>query len=200
MFMGLFLDISQGAGLAGAAGVRPLVALLVAGLLGRADLGVNFNGTSYSFIESWLFMGVIAAAAIVAVMLHSLATNVRGRALALAEMTITATAMVVGALLFAASLADHDSPGWLGLVVGAGIALFTRTVAAAVYGGARRRLPEETFPWGLWAISVAAAAAIAGVAIALPPASYPVLVVCGWILVKRRRRDSEKYAGLRVLR
>lgn len=198
--MELFLDISQGAGLAGAAGVRPLAAVLVAGLLGRADLGANFNGTSYSFIESWLFMGVIAAVAVVAVILHSLATNVRGRALALAELTLTATAVVVGAVLFAASLADHGYPGWPGLVAGAGIAFFTRTVAAAVYSGARRRLPEQTFPWGLWVASVAAAAAIVGVAVALPPASYLVLIVCGWILVKRRRRDSEKYAGLRVLR
>jgi hypothetical protein len=34
----------------------------------------------------------------------------------------------------------------------------------------------------------------------VPPVSLVALVLCLWLLIRRRRRAGEKYAGLRVLR
>jgi hypothetical protein len=41
---------------------------------------------------------------------------------------------------------------------------------------------------------------LAALAVALPPLSLVVLVLCLWLLIRRRRRGGEKFAGLRVLR
>jgi hypothetical protein len=41
---------------------------------------------------------------------------------------------------------------------------------------------------------------LAALAVALPPLSVVALVLCLWLLFRRRRRSDEKYAGLRVLR
>ena len=41
---------------------------------------------------------------------------------------------------------------------------------------------------------------LAVLAVALPPLSVVALVLCVWLLLRRRRRAGEKYAGLRILR
>src|SRR3954465_5129139 len=48
----LVLDILQGAGIAGAAGLRPFLPTLVSGGLAMADAGVNYDGTDFAFLES----------------------------------------------------------------------------------------------------------------------------------------------------
>ena len=50
--MRLFLDICQGLGLGAAAGVRPFLPALLTGALASGDLGVDFDGTKYRFLES----------------------------------------------------------------------------------------------------------------------------------------------------
>src|SRR5690349_24479382 len=48
----LFMDIGQGTGLAGSSGVRPFLPPLLAGALARGDVGLDFSGTDYRFLES----------------------------------------------------------------------------------------------------------------------------------------------------
>ena len=62
----LFLDIGQGAGLAGASGVRPFLPPLLAGALARGDIGLDFDHTSYDFLESPGFLIAVFAVAVVA--------------------------------------------------------------------------------------------------------------------------------------
>src|SRR3954464_2680313 len=60
----LFMDIGQGAGTAGASGVRPFLPALLAGALARGDSGIDFSGTDYSFLESSWFLLVVLLLAV----------------------------------------------------------------------------------------------------------------------------------------
>jgi hypothetical protein len=59
--MHLFLDICQGLGLAAAAGIRPFFPAFVAGIYATANWGVNFDDTSFAFLESGVWIGCVAA-------------------------------------------------------------------------------------------------------------------------------------------
>ena len=56
--MKLLIDILQGMGIAGAAGIRPFLPAFVTGAAGRADLLVDFEGTDFDFLEHnwWLIV------------------------------------------------------------------------------------------------------------------------------------------------
>src|SRR3954453_7263700 len=60
----LFMDIGQGAGTAGASGVRPFLPVLLTGALARGDDGIDFSGTDYSFLESQWFLLVVLLLAV----------------------------------------------------------------------------------------------------------------------------------------
>ena len=60
--MKLILDILQGMGLASAAGVRPFLPVLAAGAFASADVGVDFDGTAFAFLESPVFLLAVAIA------------------------------------------------------------------------------------------------------------------------------------------
>ena len=65
--MDFVLDLLQGIGIAAAIGVRPMLPLLLTGTLASADVGIDFDGTDFAFLESWPFLlaAVIATAALV---------------------------------------------------------------------------------------------------------------------------------------
>src|SRR4051794_41672696 len=54
--MDFALDLLQGIGLAAAIGVRPFLPVLLAGTLAAADVGLDFDGTDFSFLETWPFL------------------------------------------------------------------------------------------------------------------------------------------------
>ena len=196
--MDLFLAISQGIGLALATGVRPFLPPLLAGVLARADLGVNFTGTDFAFLESIPFLAAIVAVTAIAV-LAGRATVGRSPLL----LVIGAIAVVLGALEFAGSLADEGSAAGPGIPAGAACALLGFAAASTFLGRAAARLAtrDEAGAAGyLTAFADGAALAIAALAIALPPVSYLALGFLAWVLVERRRREASKYEGLRVLR
>ena len=67
--MRYFLDILQAAGLGSATGIRPFLPALAAGALGRADAGVDFEGTSFAFLESPIFLAALVLGVLVSVIL-----------------------------------------------------------------------------------------------------------------------------------
>src|SRR5690606_23155569 len=104
--MRLFLDICTGIGLSAAAGLRPFLPALLAGALAGADVGVDFDGTDFAFLESGVFLLVILA-------LLAL-TLVAQRRLGIAAVesgplgaALSGVAIALGALLFAGTLQDH---------------------------------------------------------------------------------------------
>jgi hypothetical protein len=198
--MKLFLDICQGLGLGAASGIRPFLPAILTGLLAAGDLGIDFDGTHYAFLESPVWIAGVAVVMVLTFVLSRRGTDPRPPAL---DAAVGGLAIGLAALLFAASLADHgrESAGWtiLGLAGGALAAalgnaavrdLAART-AQRLDAAARRALP-------LWFEGVAVV--LAALSVALPPVSLVAIPFLVWLLLGGRRREGGKYAGLRVLR
>ena len=115
--MDLILDLLQGAGLAAAIGIRPFLPVLLAGALASADVGLDFDGTDFSFLESWPFL----LALLVLVAALDLAGRRAGRDATDRPPLLYALAglaLVLGALVSAASVADRADEWWAGILVG----------------------------------------------------------------------------------
>src|SRR5256714_13966735 len=99
-------DIGQGAGLATTSGARPFLAVIATGVLAHEDAGVNFSGTDWSWMESWVFIGVLAALFVVFWLMDRSGTNklIRpgGRAME-DQPSYPISCAAAGALLFAGS-------------------------------------------------------------------------------------------------
>jgi hypothetical protein len=195
--MDLLLDILQGAGLAAAAGVAPLPALLVAGLFAAGDLGLDFDHSRYHLLESPGFL-VGAAVAFVILALLGGRTGAR-RWTPTLSLAIVLGGVVAGALLFAGSLADRSDAAWPGLIAGPACAwlgvMASRGVlqraAARVEGGSSKAVELSVD------LLVAATAALV---IAAPPLSIVLVGLLVLLALGERRRGAERFAGLRVLR
>jgi hypothetical protein len=192
----LFLAISQGTGLSLATGMRPFLPPLLAGLLARADLGLDFESSDYAFLESVPFL----AAMVVVTVAATARPLFSGRVPA---ALIAVVAVVLGGLEFGGSLAGEDYAGGPGLAAGALCALVGYAAASSFLGRAEARLAGRGEPGSAALLPFyvdGAALVLAVLAILAPPVSYLALGFCGWVLVERRRRAGRKYEGLRVLR
>src|SRR4051794_17632616 len=118
--MSLFLDIGQGAGVSGATGVRPFLPALLAGALAKGDSGIDFDGTNYSFLEKPAWLVVVLALAVMAYALEKRGPRAAGRGprAPLVEGAVALVGIVLGALLFAGSLAADGQTSWWGLPAG----------------------------------------------------------------------------------
>jgi len=189
----LFLDICQGLGLSAAAGIRPFLPALATGGLAAADLGVDFEHTSYDFLESPVWLLAVAILLVGSLLLRGL---LESQAF---EAALGGAAIGLGALLFAGSLADHGYVSWPGLIAGGLSAalgqaavrdLFART-AARLDHAARGALPIYFEGVGL---------VLALLSVLAPPVSIVAIGFLVWLLAGGKRRGGEKYAGLRILR
>jgi hypothetical protein len=190
------LDLLQGAGIAAAIGIRPFLPVLLAGALASADVGLDFDGTDYAFLEEWPFLlGMLVLVA---------ATDFATRRRANLETgpvvwLLLTIAVVLGALEGAGSLADRDHSVIAGIVAGAAAATLGFFAARSLFGRVRRRLdPDARSVLPLYGEGTALAAA--GASILFPPLAILVLAGLAWLLAGGRRRAGEKYAGLRILR
>jgi hypothetical protein len=196
--MDLILDLLQGAGLAAAVGIRPFLPVLLAGALASADVGLDFGGTDFSFLEAWPFL--------LGVLLLVAALDLAGRRAGRDAVDrppllylLAAVALVLGALVAAGSVADRSDDWWAGLVAGLACAALGFQAARSLFARVRRRLDEQAAQ-ALPVYAEGAALGAAGLSILFPPLA--VLIIGGliWLLAGGRRRAGEKYAGLRVLR
>jgi hypothetical protein len=197
--MDFVLDLLQGLGIAAAIGIRPFLPMLLTGALASADVGLDFDGTSYDFLESWSFL--VAVLAIVAALEFgdrraSGPTTPGTRAMA---NGLGVVAVGLGALEAAGSLADRGHTVAPGLILGAAAAALGFFAARSLFTRVRRRLdPGAASALPLYGDGAAAGAA--GLSILFPPLALLVLAALAWLLAGGRRREGEKYAGLRVLR
>jgi hypothetical protein len=188
------MDIGQGAGLSGSSGVRPFLPPLLAGALARGDLGLDFTGTDFSFLESiwWLVLLFVLGVLVYLIELSRPGDRRIERVLGLAGL-------VFGALLFAGSLADTGHESWPGLIAGAACALLGFAAVGGLLQRARRRLDDSAAVL-LYAYADIIALVLAGLAILIPPVSFLALAAFVVLLVTGRRGDARKYEGLRILR
>jgi hypothetical protein len=196
--MELFLDIAQGAGLAAAAGIRPFLPVLLVGALASANVGIDFGGTDYAFLESPAFLlGVVAALVAFVVALRRLGPErLEAGPLGAAFAGLT---LGLGALLFAGALADGGHTWWPGLIAGLACALLAQSATRSIFIRTLRRL-DAAARAALPIYFEAVALAVAAVAVLVPPVSLLALASLVWLLVAGRRREGQKYAGLRILR
>jgi hypothetical protein len=189
------LDLLQGLGIAAAVGIRPFLPVILVGVLAAGDYGLDFDGTSFAFLEQAPFLLAI-------LVLMALATvSMRRTDLEAPPLVwlFLAVSVVIGALEAAASLADRDHPIVPGIVGGVAAATLGFFAARSLFGRVRRRLDPEA-QTVLPAYGEAAGLVAAGLSVLFPPLAIVVLAVLGWLLVGGRRRAGEKYAGLRILR
>lgn len=199
--MQLLFDIFRGIGFAGSVGVRPFLPAFLVGLAARADVGLSFDGTGYRFLESWPFLAAVAVCAVLTWAFEARAGGGRsGEGHRVFSYLITASSVVLGALLFGASLADSGHPSWPGLLAGAAFAGFARAAVVKLLAGAARRVGAEVGPLVFAAYAEPVALLLAALSILLPPITPLALVAFAYILVSSRARASRKYEGLRVLR
>jgi hypothetical protein len=191
--MNLLLDILQAAGVAVAIGIRPFLPVLVVGILGAADLGVDFDGTSFEFLESPVFIGVMLGAFVASVAARKALQEGSG------AQAITLVGAVLAALLFAGQLDDRFDVWWPGLIAGALLAGLATVAASGLFARVRTRLDTATAST-LPAYAEGIAVALAALSVLLPPIGLAGVVMAVVLLRGGKRREGEKYAGLRILR
>jgi hypothetical protein len=205
----LFLDIGQGAGLAGATGVRPFLPPLLAAALARGGGAIDFEDTDVAFVEDPPFLVFLLALAVVAYLFERTGfgrqdvedpTPDQAPRRNPVDAGFGLVALVLGAILFAGSIQDPGDPLWPGLLAGAACALLAYLAVARVLGGARRRLDASGGGGLLGVFADGAALALAALAIFVPPVSFLALAALAVLLVRARRAGDRKYEGLRILR
>lgn len=191
----LYTDIGQGAGLAGATGIRPFLPPLLAGALASGDIGLDFDGTSWSFLEKPPFLLAVLVLAVAAYFAE------RGGAgeNPWIERGFTVLALVLGALLFAGSMAEGGHSDTVGIVAGIACAALAYESVNRLLARARARL-EGGAAALLTVYADGAALVLAAIAIFVPPVAFLGIAAFVLLLVKGRGQDDRKYAGLRILR
>ena len=196
--MHLVFDIFQGIGVASAVGIRPFLPALVTGALAAGNLEIDFKGTDYSFLEHVPFLlAMLVLAILLLIAERRLAPQVLERGPA--AVVLGVLALVIGALLFAGALADDNYLSWPGLVGGALCAAVAIAATRPLLARVRSRLDQataSTVPF----YAEASAIVLAALSIVAPPVGIVALLLLLWLLIAGRRREDQKYAGLRILR
>jgi hypothetical protein len=195
--MKLLLDILQGLGVASATGLRPFLPAILTGALATADLGVDFDGTSFAFLESPIWLLVLVIALVASIFVRKLLESPPG------EAAMSGIGIGLGALLCAGSIDDRHATWWYGLIAGAAVALLASTVSRSLFGRVRSRFAasgDSSAAAALPFYGEVGGAIVAGASILFPPLAILAIGFLIALYVTGRRRGEQKYAGLRILR
>jgi hypothetical protein len=199
----LVFDIFQGLGVAAAVGIRPFLPALVVGALAAGDVQIDFAHTDFSFLQGAPFLlAMVVGAIMLALAERRLSREQLSREQLTrgpAALTLGAVAVVLGALLFAGSLAQDHYATWPGIVGGVICAAVGVLATQPLLARVRARLDQESAAALPLFVELGALVA-AALSVLLPPVGLILLGLLLWLLIAGRGRGERKYAGLRILR
>ena len=194
----LAFDIFQGIGVAAAVGIRPFLPALAAGALAAGDVEIHFNHTDFSFLQSAPFLLAMAVVCDRARAARAAARR-RGGSSA-ARWADRCSAVVAGArravlrrLAVPRSLRDLARDRRRDRVR----ARRHRGVRARCWRAPAARLAGEAALLPVFAEG--SALLLAALSVLAPPVGPDRLLALLWLLWSSRRREGQKYAGLRIL-
>ncbi len=196
--MHLAFDIFQGMGIAAAVGIRPFLPALAVGALAAGGVEIHFHGTGLAFLAGAPFLIAMGVATLVSLLAERRLGD-RARSNRTAVGAMVGFGLALGALFFAASLARGHYISWPGAVGGVLCAALAAAATTPLVARVSSRLGgQDAVALPLY---VEAAAVLVGVLPVLaPPLGVIVVLLLAWLGVAGRRRESQKYAGLRILR
>jgi hypothetical protein len=174
--------------------VRPYLPPLLAGALASSDIGLDFDGTSWDFLEQPWFLLIVLVLAVGSYMAERSGANRSWLTWGMGMLGI-----VFGALLAAGSLAEGGHSALLGAVIGVLAAGLAFHAVGGLLGRASGRLEQSQLAY-LAVYADAAALVLAAIAIFVPPVAFVALVAFAVLLVRGRGTGDRKYAGLRILK
>lgn len=196
--MDYLFALLQGLGIAAAIGIRPFLPVLLAGALAAADLGIDFEDTAFSFLESTGFLlAMLALVALFGFVERRRVAEATERSPMVIALLVLALAL--GAMEAAGSIDDVSADWWPGIPVGLAGAALGFAAARSLFGRVRARLDREA-QGALPVYAEGAALLTAGLSILFPPLAILLVAGLAWLMLGGRRRQGEKYAGLRILR
>lgn len=197
--MDTLLDLLQALGIGAAVGIRPFLPALLVGALAAGDLGVDFDGTDWSFLEKAPFLvAMLAGLVVFDLVRRRTGDEALDYDAGVAGLALGLVGGAIAVLEGMGSLADRGHP----VIAGGVVAILAATLAGyavtPVFRRVRTRLGAEAGLLPLY--REAAALAAAGLSVLFPPLALVIVAGLVFLLLGGQRREGEKYAGLRILR
>jgi hypothetical protein len=194
----LVFDIFQGIGVAAAVGIRPFLPTLAVGALADANAEIHFKGTDFSFLQHVPFLLAMVVCAILLALAERRMTPEQLERGAVG-IVLAVASLALGALLFGASLDRGHYLVWPGIVGGVLCAAVGIAATRPLFARVRSRL-DAAAAAAVPLYAEAAGILTAALSVLAPPVGPIVLLGLLWLILAGRRREGQKYAGLRILR
>jgi len=196
--MDYLLALLQGLGIAAAIGIRPFLPTLLVGALAAGDIGLDYEGTDFAFLEQTGFLlAIVVAVAVFGIIDRRRHADTTGQGTVVVLLLVCS--LVLGMLSASGSIADVSTDWWPGVPVGVAAASLGFLAARSLFGRVSARLDDEAAK-ALPLYVEGSALLAAGISVLFPPLALIVAGALAWLLIGGRRRAGEKYAGLRILR
>jgi len=154
-------------------------------------------------MESWVLIGILAALYVAFWVMDRKGDSelIRPGGRAMEEGPYRFICALAGALLFAGSLADGGETAWPGLIAGAIVGFIGYLALGRLFGRATQRLIAAGDPGTVLGLARdALTIALVVLCVFVEPLGYVVFAAALVLVFTARRREGEKYEGLRVLR
>ena len=172
---------------------------ILTGALASGDIGVDFDGTSFDWVESPAFLLIVLALSVVVYFYDRQTAPSAPGERSPVQAILAVLAMALGAVMFGASLAEGGETEWPGVIAGMLCAFLGFLAVAMLFARARARL-EGGAAALLNVYADMTSLVLAALTILFPPLGYVVLVGFLVLLLRAQRGGDQKYEGLRILR
>ena len=189
------LDILLAAGLGAAIGIRPFLPALLIGALAAGDVLIDFDGSVFE--ETW-FLVLMLAGLVVADLVRRRAGDAALES-GVGGALVVVVAAVVAVLAGKAAATEHGTAEIVCMIVAAAAAVLAFWAVTPVFARVRARLEKGAA--ALLPLYREGLALVAGaLSLVFPFLALLVLAGLAFLMVGGRRREGQKYAGLRILR